>query len=345
MNTDILQVKNLSVSFTSPQGEVEAVRDVSLNLHKNEILAIVGESGSGKSVFCKSITGLLPQQGKIKNGSILINADDTLDIATMKENQLRPLRGKLFSMIFQEAMLSLDPVISIGKQIVEAILVHEQINFKQAKVKAINLMKQVGIDFAEERFDLKPHCFSGGMLQRCVLAIAISQRPKILFADEPTTALDSITKIQILDLLVKLKKSLNMSIVFISHDLGTVARIADRVAIMYAGKIIEIGSAEDIFYNPAHPYTRALLMAQPMYSQKGKPLFSIPGTPPSLLEPPPGDAFAVRNKYALEVDFIKHPPFYNLSDAHCIASWLYDDRAPKNIMPAWQNPKFIKGKE
>ena len=341
MCNDILQIKNLSVSFTSPQGEVEAVRDVSLNLHKNEILAIVGESGSGKSVFCKSITGLLPQQGKIKTGSILLNQEKPIDIATLKEAQLRPLRGKLFSMIFQEPMLSLDPVVSIGKQIVEAILVHEQLSFEQAKTKAIKLMEQVGIDFADERFDLKPHCFSGGMLQRCVLAIAISQKPKILFADEPTTALDSITKIQILDLLLKLKKSLDMSIVFISHDLGTIARIADRVAIMYAGKIIEIGSAEDIFYHPAHPYTRALLMAQPMYSQKGKPLFTIPGTPPTLLNPPPGDAFAIRNKYALEIDFLQHPPFYTLSNTHCVASWLYDERAPKNLLPKWQNPSKV----
>lgn len=327
----ILDIKNLSINFQTSQGKLQAIRDISLKLYKNEILAIVGESGSGKSVLCKSIMGLLPSSAEI-SGHIAINNHD---ITNINRTDFSSVRGKVCSIILQDPMSSLNPVISIGNQIIEAILIHQKMTYIEAKNKAIKLLELVGITFANERFDLKPHCFSGGMLQRCIIAIAIAQNPQILFADEPTTGLDSSTKLQILDLLSSLKNKINMSIVFISHDLGTIARIADRVAIMYAGKIIEIGTCHDIFYTPAHPYTRALLLAQPKFSQQGKYLPTLPGLPPLLINPPKGDAFAPRNKYALNIDFIKEPPFYKLSPSHQVASWLYDDNAPKNIMPPW----------
>lgn len=331
INNTILNIKNLSVTFPTPQGKLQAIRDVSLKLYKNEILAIVGESGSGKSVLCKSIIGLIPPNTEI-NGHITI---DDYNITNINKTDFSSIRGKICSMIFQDPMSSLNPVISIGNQIIEAILAHQKISYNKAKDKAIKLLETVGIDLAYERFNLKPHCFSGGMLQRCIIAIAIAQNPKILFADEPTTALDSNTKLQILDLLSSLKDKINMSIIFISHDLGTIARIADRVAIMYAGKIIEISTSHDIFYNPAHPYTRALLLAQPNFTQKYKYLPTLSGIPPVLINPPCGDAFAERNPYALNIDFIKHPPFYKLNSTHQVASWLYDEKAPKNIMPSW----------
>ena len=328
----ILSIKNLAVSFPKPQGELTALRNVSLDLYPQETLAIVGESGSGKSILCKSAMGLLPSTAVLKSGSIHLN---NLNITQLTEHQLQKIRGKQCSMIFQDSMLSLNPVISVGEQLVEAILADEKITYTKAKRKAIELMTLVNIDFAEDRFHLKPHCFSGGMLQRLVIAIAIAQKPKILFADEPTTALDASTKLQTLDLLMQLKTKLNMSIVFISHDLGTIARIADKVAIMYAGKIIEFGLATDIFYHPAHPYTRALLSAQPSLNTEKKRLDTLPGMPPIMINLPQGDAFAPRNQYALNIDYIEHPPFYDLSPTHKVASWLYDDNAPK-ILPQWE---------
>lgn len=331
----ILSIKNLAVSFPKPQGELTALRNVSLNLYPQETLAIVGESGSGKSILCKSAMGLLPSTAVLKSGSIYLN---NLNITQLTEHQLQKVRGKLCSMIFQDPMLSLNPVISVGEQLVEAILAHEKITYTKAKRKAIELMSLVNIDFAEDRFHLKPHWFSGGMLQRLVIAIAIAQKPKILFADEPTTALDASTKLQTLDLLMQLKTKLNMSIVFISHDLGTIARIADKVAIMYAGKIIEFGLATDIFYHPAHPYTRALLSAQPSLNTEKKRLDTLPGMPPIMINLPKGDAFAPRNQYALNIDYIEHPPFYDLSPTHKVASWLYDDNAP-DILPPWELTK------
>lgn len=334
MTKNILSIENLSVSFFVPQGEIEALRNVSLHLSCGEILAIVGESGSGKSVLCKTVIGLLPRQAKIKNGKI--TADGT-DITHFDEKRLRKLRSKTFSMIFQDPMLSLNPVYSVGEQIAEAVSIRRKISRSRAKDEAIKLMELTGIDFAAERFYLKPHCFSGGMLQRCVIAAAVAQRPKILFADEPTTALDATAKIRILDLLKKLRSRLKMSMIFISHDLGSVFGLADRIAVMYAGKIVEIGTAEDIFSRPAHPYTRELLLSRPIYGRKRQKLHTIPGSPPLLINPPPGDIFARRSKYALKIDYLQEPPFFRLSDTHSVASWLYDGRAPKNFLPPWHS--------
>ncbi|SDE13869.1 ABC transporter ATP-binding protein [Sporomusa acidovorans] len=336
---NILQIKNLSVSFHTKQGEVEAVRDVSLALRKGETLAIVGESGCGKSVLCKSVLKLLPPNAVIKQGKIIA---DNRDITRYSESQMQSLRGSLFSMVFQDPMMSLNPTIPVGRQITEALLRHQQISQQEADRRALELLELVGLEEPVRRFFLQPHFFSGGMRQRCVLAIALASNPQILFADEPTTALDVTMQAQILTLLQLLQKQMALSIVFVSHDLGVVARIADRVAIMYAGKVVEIGTAEEIFYDPRHPYTWGLLQAQPCFTPRGGRLHSISGMPPSLLNPPPGDAFAERNEYAMEIDYEKMPPFFKISDTHSAATWLLDSRAPQ-VMP----PKLleIRGKQ
>lgn len=232
-------------------------------------------------------------------------------------------------MIFQDPMLTLNPTIPVGKQIIEAILKHSDMSRAAARERAIEMLELVGIPDPEQRLKLQPHFFSGGMRQRCVIAIALAMRPKLLLADEPTTALDVTVETQILDLLRELRDKTGVSIVFVSHDLGAVARIADRVAVMYAGKIVEIGTAEDIYYRPQHPYTWGLLSALPVFANPEEELYTIPGIPPSLLNPPPGDAFAERNAYALAIDYEKMPPMMRVSDTHYAATWLLDPRAPK----------------
>ena len=250
---DLLNVEHLSVSFFTPAGEAQAVRDVSFSLKAGEVLAIVGESGCGKSVLCKSILRLLPQTAKIKSGKIIV---DGTDITAYREREMTALRGSLFSMVFQDPMTALDPTMTIGAQIAEAVLAHRPKLEKSAvRARVIELLELVGIDHAQERMALYPHSFSGGMRQRVVLAIALAGDPRILFADEPTTALDVTIQAQILDLLRDVQQKLGTATVFVTHDLGVVARVADRVAVMYAGKIIETGTAEDIFYDPRHPYT------------------------------------------------------------------------------------------
>jgi oligopeptide transport system ATP-binding protein len=336
---NVLEIKNLSVSFRTSQGEVEAVRDVSLSLHKGEVLAIVGESGCGKSVLCKSVMRLLPSNAFFKQGGILAGKED---ITMLSEQKMQSLRGRAFSMVFQDPMMALDPTISVGNQIMEAILQHSNAGKLAAKKKAIELLNLVGLEKAEQRFHLQPQFFSGGMRQRCVLAIALASRPQILFADEPTTALDVTMQAQILNLLQSIQKKMNLSILFVSHDLGVVARIADRIAIMYAGKIVEIGTAEDVFYDPRHPYTWGLLRALPYFTIKGSKLYNIKGMPPVLIHPPQGDAFAVRNEYAMKVDYKKMPPFYKISNTHSAATWLLDPRAPQISIPELPNAGRLK---
>lgn len=250
---DLLNVEHLSVSFFTPAGEVQSVRDVSFSLKAGEVLAIVGESGCGKSVLCKSILRLLPQTAKIKSGKIIV---DGTDITAYREREMTALRGSLFSMVFQDPMTALDPTMTIGAQIAEAVLAHKPKSEKSAvRSRVIELLELVGIDRAQERMALYPHNFSGGMRQRVVLAIALAGKPHILFADEPTTALDVTIQAQILDLLRDVQRKLGTATVFVTHDLGVVARVADRVAVMYAGKIVETGTTEEIFYDPRHPYT------------------------------------------------------------------------------------------
>lgn len=336
MSETILELRDLAVSFNTPKGEVEAVRGVNLSVNKGEILCIVGESGCGKTVMCQSIMHLLPRYSTIKHGNIIVCGED---ITHYSEKEMRKLRGSTLSMVFQDPLTTLNPTIPIGKQITEAILKHEKISKAEAKLRAIEMLNLVGIDDAENRFDLQPHFFSGGMRQRCVLAVALSSKPKILFADEATTALDVTVEAKILDLLLEIRDKIGISIVFVTHDLGAVARIADRVAVMYAGKIVELGTVNDVFYDPRHPYTWGLLSSLPaLADEKGK-LYSIPGMPPSLLDPPPGDAFAARNEYALVIDYEEMPPMFKISDTHSAATWLLDDRAPKVEPPISLKPR------
>lgn len=332
MNNDdlLLEFDGVSVSFDTPQGEVQAVRDVSLTLKKGEILCIVGESGCGKTVLCKSAMKLIPKNAYIKSGRIRVGGEDITDY---KEKKMRKLRGDVFSMVFQDPMTTLNPTIPIGKQITEAIKKHEKVSSDEVRKRAVEMLTMVGIRDADKRFGLQPHFFSGGMRQRCVLAVALATHPKILFADEATTALDVTVEEKILDLLLKIREETGIGIVFISHDLGAVARIADRVAVMYAGKVIEVGTAEDIYYDPRHPYTWGLLSSLPALARKDTRLRSIPGMPPSLLDPPPGDAFAVRNEYALAIDYEEMPPMFDISETHKAATWLLDERAPRIVRP------------
>ena len=322
---ELLKVEHLAVSFQTDAGELEAVRDVSFTLRPGEVLAIVGESGCGKSVLCKSIMKLLPEKAKMKSGSIRIN--DT-DISACKEKEMQKLRGRLFAMVFQDPMTSLNPTMTIGAQIAEAVLVHQPKLKKEAVQKRVlELMELVGIDRPEARAKLYPWNFSGGMRQRSVLAIALASDPAILIADEPTTALDVTIQAQILDLLKEIQRRLGTATILVSHDLGVVARVADRVAVMYAGKICEIGTAEEIYYDPKHPYTKGLLRSLPALSHGKETLHTLPGMPPSLVHPPKGDAFACRNEYALAIDYEQQPPMFRVSDTHYAATWLLDERA------------------
>ncbi len=325
----ILQVKDLSVSFNAFAGKVQAVRHVDFGLYKGETLVIVGESGSGKSVTTKAILGILPKNGHINSGEILYKGED---MAKYKEKDFYKIRGKQISLVFQDPLSALNPLMKIGKQITEALILSGGYEKKNAKDKAIELMKAVGIPNAELRYEQYPFQFSGGMRQRIIIAIALACNPEILICDEPTTALDVTIQSKILELINEMKRERDLSIIFITHDLGVVANMADRICVMYAGKIVEIGTAEDIFYRPAHPYTWALLSSIPDLDTREK-LFSIPGAPPNMLNPPKGDAFAQRNKYALAVDFEEEPPFFKISDTHYAATWLLHPNAPKVEMP------------
>lgn len=329
-----MEVNNLSVSFKVEEGEVQAVRNVSFNLKKGETLAIVGESGCGKSVLCKSLMRILPYNGYIKNGEVLLKSSD---LVKKSEKEMEDIRGKNISMIFQDPMTSLNPTISIGKQIAEAVIIHQGISKSEAKKRAIELIELVGIDNPEKRFKQFPHHFSGGMRQRIVIAIALACNPDVLIADEPTTALDVTIQAQIIDLIKDLQHKIGLSIIFITHDLGVVATIADRIAVMYAGKIIEIGTVEDIFYDPRHPYTWGLLGSLPTLDSQDDYLYNIPGMPPNLLNPPKGDAFAIRNKNALKIDYEKEPPMFKINDTHSAATWLLHPDAPEVDVPVRVN--------
>ena len=333
----ILSVKDLEIKFNLRGKTLNAIREVSLDLYKGEILAIVGESGSGKSVFTKSFMGLLDANGFISQGEILYSGSDdgkTVDLAKLKkEKQWLKIRGHEIAMIMQDPMTSLNPLKTIGAQIVEAITLHQNLKGAAAKEKAIGYLKDVGIPYPEKRFSQYPHEFSGGMRQRVVIAIAVACNPQILICDEPTTALDVTIQAQILSLLKEMREKYKLSIIMITHDLGVVANIADRIAVMYAGDIIEIGTSADIFYDPKHPYTWALLSSLPQIGVKGEELFSIQGTPPNLFTEIKGDAFAPRNPQALKIDFVERPPYFQVSPTHKAKTWLLDPRAPKVAPP------------
>ncbi len=329
--SELLEIKNLRVHIDTPAGTVEALRGVDLTLRPGEVLAIVGESGCGKSILCKSVMKLLPKSAKIISGEILINGTD---IAPYSDRQMKKLRGKLFSMIFQDPLSSLNPTMTIGAQIAEAVRLHEKgLRREQVHSRVIALMTLVGIRDPEARCKLYPYHFSGGMRQRIVMAIALAGNPRILLADEPTTALDVTIQAQILDLLKEIQRKKGTATLLVSHDLGVVARAADRVAIMYAGKIVEIGTAEEVYYDPRHPYTWGLLQSLPAWAKGKKSLQTIPGMPPTLIDLPKGDAFACRNVNALAIDYEQEPPMFRITDTHYAATWLLDPRAPKVARP------------
>lgn len=326
----LLEVKNLCVNFGTYGGEVKAVRGVTFDLHKGETLAIVGKSGSGKSVACKTIMRILSSNGYIKDGQILF---DGKDLTKISEKDMEKVRGKDIAMIFQDPMTSLNPTMTIGKQIMEPIIKHQGFSKEDARKRAIELIELVGISDAEKRFKQYPHQFSGGMRQRIVIAISLACNPKVLIADEPTTALDVTIQAQILELIKDLQEKTGVAVIFITHDLGVVANMADRVAVMYAGKIIEYGTSDDIFYDPKHPYTWGLLGSMPTLDIGDNDLYNIPGTPPDLMDPPKGDAFALRSAYAMKIDHLAEPPMFKVSDTHYAATWLLHPLAPKIERP------------
>lgn len=328
---EILQVNGLKTSFLNSNGETQAVRGVSFTVHKGEALGIVGESGSGKSVTSMSILQLLASTGRIREGEVLFEGKD-LTKATRKE--MREIRGGKIAMIFQDPMSSLNPLIRVGKQVEEMIAIHQpSLSKEERKKRVLELFRLVRIPEPEKRYQSFPHEFSGGMRQRVVIAIAVACRPQILICDEPTTALDVTIQAQILDLIRHLQEELKMTVIYITHDLGVVANVADRVAVMYAGQIVEYGTVEEIFYDSWHPYTWALLSALPQLGVKGEDLPTIEGTPPNLFNEIKGDAFAPRNKQALAIDFVKEPPFFKVSETHQAKTWYLDPRAPKIEQP------------
>ena len=323
----ILSVQDLNVKFTLRGQILHAIRGISLDVYQGESLAIVGESGSGKSVFVKCAMGLLDANGYIDGGSILYNGMDLTKFQTDKD--WLKIRGKEIAMVFQDPMTSLNPLKTIGKQIQEAVELHQGLKGKDAYKAVLEVLSDVGIDDPERRYKQYPHEFSGGMRQRVVIAIAVACRPKILICDEPTTALDVTIQAQILELIKAMQKKYDLTTIYITHDLGVVANVADRIAVMYAGDIVELGTCDEVFYDPRHPYTWALLSSLPQLGTKDEPLYSIQGTPPNLFHEVKGDAFAPRNPKALKIDFVERPPFFEVTPTHYARTWLMDSRAPK----------------
>ncbi|GIN61229.1 dipeptide transport ATP-binding protein DppD [Robertmurraya siralis] len=325
----ILEVKGLHVSFTTFGGEVQAVRGVSFDLYKGETLAIVGESGCGKSVTAKSIMGLIPNPpGKITDGKILFKGSN---LAALKDKDLRKIRGADISMIFQDPMTALNPTLTIGTQLVEGIIQHQKISRSEAQKKALEMMRLVGIPSTESRLKQYPHQFSGGMRQRIVIALALVCEPEVMIADEPTTALDVTIQAQILDLFRDIQKKTGVSIILITHDLGVVAQVADRIAVMYAGKVVETGTRRDIFYKPQHPYTKGLLNSVPRLDLENAELIPIAGSPPDLFAPPPGCPFVARCQYAMEVCDKVYPLKTKYGKEHHVNCWLQDERAKQML--------------
>ena len=337
MNDTIIEIKDLKINIKIDEGTLTAVRGVDFEIKKGETLGLVGESGCGKSLTSKAILGINDKKCKAE-GEIIFDADNLGKVNLLSLNprgkEIRSVRGKQISMIFQEPMVAFSPMYTIGNQINEATLLHITKDKEKAKKITLDMMKLVGIANAEKRYDQYPHEFSGGMLQRALIAMALVCNPKLLIADEPTTALDVTIQAQVLTLLKDLKAKYNLTIIFITHDLGVVANIADRVAVMYAGDIIELGTVDDIFFDARHPYTWALLSSLPQLGHRGEELYSIKGTPPNLFKEIKGDAFAARNPHALKIDHIQQPPYFDVSPTHKARTWLLDPRAPKVEPPA-----------
>ena len=348
----ILKIQDLDISFQTTAGTVHAIRGVNIDLYKGETVAIVGESGSGKSVTMKAVMGILASNATVTNGTVEFSyhhADGSPETVNILEKDKKWIRrhinGKRIAMVFQDPMTSLDPTMTIGKQIMEGMIWHFKTPKKEAWDKAVQLLKEVGIEDAEKRMKNYPHQLSGGMRQRVVIAIALSCNPDLLICDEPTTALDVTIQAKIIELIKRVQKERGISVIYITHDLGVVAKVADYVNVMYAGKIVEKGKINEIFYEPKHPYTWGLLSAMPDLDTDDERLYTIPGSPPNLLNEKPGDAFAPRNKYALEIDEKADPPMFQISDTHYAATWLLDPRAPKTEMPAELKTRIEKMKK
>ena len=336
----ILDIRNLDISFKTNAGVVHAIRGVNFDLCRGETVAIVGESGSGKSVTVKSVMGLLDANATVNSGEILYTYQapngegKTVDLLKLSKKELRQhINGQRIAMVFQDPMTSLDPTMTIGKQIMEGMFLHLNMSKEEARKRAIELLDMVGIPDAAKRFKKYPHQLSGGMRQRVVIAIALSAQPDILICDEPTTALDVTIQARILEMIMDIQKKMKLSVIYITHDLGVVAKVADYVNVMYAGKIVEVGNVDEIFYDPKHPYTWGLLSSMPDLDTNDPRLYSIPGSPPNLLHEPEGDAFAARNRYAMAIDEKAEPPLFQVSPTHFAATWLLHPDAPKVEMP------------
>ncbi|HCJ57560.1 ABC transporter ATP-binding protein [Lutispora sp.] len=336
----ILSIRDLEISFTTSSGILKAIRGIKLDLFKGETVAIVGESGSGKSVTVKAVMGILSNNGTINNGSIIYTYKDAhgnekeYDIVKMTPKEIRKeISGKRVAMVFQDPMTSLNPTMTIGNQIMEGMQHHYKTSKAEAKAKAEEFLRLVGIDNPAKRMKQYPNQLSGGMRQRVVIAIALSCEPDILICDEPTTALDVTVQAKILELIKDIQRQKGVSVIYITHDLGVVAKVADYVAVMYAGRIVEKGAVEEIFYDPRHPYTWGLLSSIPDISTLDGKLYSIPGSPINLINGFEGDAFALRNEYALNIDFRLNPPMFNVGGKHRVATWLAHENAPKIEMP------------
>ena len=351
----ILKIRDLSISFQTDAGQVNAIRGVDLDLYKGETIAIVGESGSGKSVTTKAIMGILANNGKIESGSIeYVWHDENTgerqerDIVKLSEREMqKEIRGRKIAMVFQDPMTSLNPTMTIGKQVMEPMIYHYGKSKEEAYQKAVELLQEVGITDAEKRMKNYPHQLSGGMRQRVVFAIALSCYPYVLICDEPTTALDVTIQATILELIQDIQRKKDLSVIYITHDLGVVAKVADFVNVMYAGKIIETGTINEIFYDPRHPYTWGLLSSMPDLDTDDDELYTIPGTPPNLAHEIKGDAFAPRNQFALNIDLRVEPPMFDVpgSNSHKVASWLMHEKAPKVEMPETLKKRIEKMKE
>jgi len=348
----ILAVKDLDISFKTNAGIVHAIRGVTFDMEKGETVAIVGESGSGKSVSCKAIMGLLDSNARVNSGEIWYTYTDEngqsqrVDLLKMPKRQLRQkINGQHIAMVFQDPMTSLDPTMPIGRQIMESILMHKKASKEAATARALELLNLVGITDAEKRFRHYPHQLSGGMRQRVVIAIALAADPDILICDEPTTALDVTIQAKILELIKDIQQKMGLSVIYITHDLGVVAKVADYVDVMYAGKIVEVGNVNEIFYEPAHPYTWGLLSAMPDMETDDDRLYSIPGSPPNLLHEPVGDAFADRNPFALAIDKKAEPPFFQITPTHKAATWLLHPDAPKVELPKELQARLLRARK
>lgn len=335
----ILEIKDLDITFRTNAGAIHAIRGVNLDLQKGETVAIVGESGSGKSVTMKAATGLLDANATVNGGQVLYRCtedgkEEVIDLLQLPKKELRRrINGRHIAMVFQDPMTSLDPTMQIGAQIMEGMILHQKMSKQDARARAVELLELVGITDAEKRMKNYPHQLSGGMRQRVVIAIALSGDPDILICDEPTTALDVTIQARILELIKDIQTRMGLSVIYITHDLGVVAKVADYVNVMYAGRIVEVGNVNEIFYDPRHPYTWGLLSAMPDLETDDDRLYSIPGSPPNLLHEPTGDAFAPRNAFAMAIDEKADPPLFKISDTHYAATWLLHPDAPKIEMP------------